>query len=117
MRGRSRSRRRFDSLRLNCSFSTVKGLEDRPDVARRLSDAHGMMCRTGHFCAQPLVDAHSAGRVLRASAYVYNTLDELNAFFAALDEEPARCACPEPDSAQRLCADVERGPHDHGGWV
>ena len=59
---------------------------DTGDVARVLSDSYGIMCRTGHHCAQPLIDAFTTHDVLRISAYVYNTEEEIAAFFSALDD-------------------------------
>ena len=56
------------------------------EVARALSDSFGIMCRSGHMCCQPFVDARFGGEVLRASAYVYTTDDDITRFFEALDE-------------------------------
>ncbi len=64
----------------------IPGVTRLDDVAQLLSDAHGIMCRTGHHCAQPLVDHFTADEALRASAYVYNTSEEIAALFAALDD-------------------------------
>ncbi|WP_216626952.1 aminotransferase class V-fold PLP-dependent enzyme [Corallococcus exercitus] len=64
----------------------VEGLEDLSDVSRALSDAHGVMCRNGHLCAQPLVDHYTSGEVLRMSAYLYNTVEEVEYALSALDE-------------------------------
>jgi cysteine desulfurase / selenocysteine lyase len=64
----------------------LRGVTSLDDVARILSDAHGIMCRTGHHCAQPLVDTFTTGGVLRVSAYVYNTAEEISTFFSALDD-------------------------------
>jgi cysteine desulfurase/selenocysteine lyase len=64
----------------------LSGCDDLGDVARMLSDAYGVMCRSGHLCAQPLVDALHDGEVLRFSAYIYNTEDEIRGAFTALDE-------------------------------
>lgn len=64
----------------------VRGCDDLKDLSRILSDSYGIMCRSGHLCAQPLVDALTAGEVLRVSAYVYNTEQEITRFFDALDE-------------------------------
>jgi cysteine desulfurase / selenocysteine lyase len=69
---------------------SVAGLRNLGDVARVLSDSYGVMCRSGHLCSQPLVDHLYDGQVLRLSAYVYNTLDEVVDAFAALDEVLAR---------------------------
>ena len=56
------------------------------DIARMLSDSYGVMCRTGHMCAQPLVDYLANGEILRASAYLYNTKQDVMDLFQALDE-------------------------------
>jgi cysteine desulfurase/selenocysteine lyase len=64
----------------------MRGVTRLDDVARILSDSHGIMCRTGHHCAQPLIDAFTTDEVLRASAYAYNTTEEIAAFFNALDD-------------------------------
>lgn len=66
------------------SFS-IAGCEDLRDLSRALSDGYGIMCRSGHLCCQPLVDSHSDAEVLRVSAYLYNTQDEVERVFAALD--------------------------------
>lgn len=55
-------------------------------VATALSDSHSIMCRSGHLCCQPFVDACFGGEVLRASAYVYTSEDDITRFFEALDE-------------------------------
>lgn len=56
------------------------------DIARMLSDSYGIMCRTGHMCAQPLVDFLANGEILRASGYLYNTKQDVTDLFEALDE-------------------------------
>jgi cysteine desulfurase / selenocysteine lyase len=56
------------------------------DIARMLSDSYGVMCRTGHMCAQPLVDYLANGEILRASGYLYNTKQDVMDLFQALDE-------------------------------
>ncbi len=64
----------------------VKGLEDLDDFARILSDSYGIMCRNGHLCAQPYIDAINHGQVLRASAYFYTSRNDVDKFFNSLDE-------------------------------
>jgi cysteine desulfurase/selenocysteine lyase len=66
------------------SFS-IEGCADLRDLSRALSDGYGIMCRSGHLCCQPLVDSRSEAEVLRVSAYIYNTIDEVRQVFAALD--------------------------------
>jgi len=65
---------------------SVNGCEDLSDIARALSDSYGIMCRTGHMCAQPVVDNQMNGEILRISAYIYNTTEEVEKFYKALDE-------------------------------
>ena len=64
----------------------VRGCPDLTDLARILSDSYGVMCRTGHHCAQPYVDSFGHHQVLRLSAYAYTTEDDIAAAFRALDE-------------------------------
>ncbi|MDP4489527.1 MULTISPECIES: aminotransferase class V-fold PLP-dependent enzyme [Pseudoalteromonas] len=64
----------------------IRGCDDLSDIARSLSDSYGIMCRTGHMCAQPVVDNQMGGEILRISAYIYNTPDEIEKFYLALDE-------------------------------
>jgi cysteine desulfurase/selenocysteine lyase len=64
----------------------VRSCADLTELARILSDSYGVMCRTGHHCAQPFVDAFGRGQVLRMSAYAYTTGGDITAAFEALDE-------------------------------
>jgi cysteine desulfurase / selenocysteine lyase len=63
----------------------IDGLQNLSDVTRSLSDSYGIMCRNGHLCAQPLVDAYTDGEVLRVSAAIYTTPAEITKTFEALD--------------------------------
>ncbi|RBQ20686.1 cysteine desulfurase [Spongiactinospora rosea] len=56
------------------------------EVARMLSDSYGLMVRSGHLCAQPLVTELAGGESLRVSAYSYNEVAEIERFYQALDE-------------------------------
>ncbi len=49
-----------------------------------LLDKLGIAVRTGHHCAQPLMDRYGVTGMVRASLAVYNTLDEVQAFLAAV---------------------------------
>jgi cysteine desulfurase/selenocysteine lyase len=64
---------------------TVASAARLDHLARALSDSYGVMCRSGHLCAQPLVDRLARGQVLRMSSYLYNDTDEIEAAFQALD--------------------------------
>jgi cysteine desulfurase / selenocysteine lyase len=56
------------------------------EVARLLSDSYGLMVRSGHLCAQPLVTKLAGGETLRVSAYLYNDVADIERFYLALDE-------------------------------
>lgn len=53
------------------------------DVATML-DAAGVCVRAGHHCAQPLMRALGAAATTRASFWVYNTLDDVDALVRAV---------------------------------
>ncbi|KRW92548.1 cysteine desulfurase [Alicyclobacillus tengchongensis] len=55
------------------------------DVATVL-DAAGVAVRAGHHCAQPLMRILNVGATARASFYLYNTEDDVDAFVAALKQ-------------------------------
>ncbi len=65
---------------------SIPGMENLDDFARILSDSFGIMCRTGHLCAQPYIDVMSKGQVLRASAYFYTSLESVDKFFESVDQ-------------------------------
>lgn len=71
--------------RVGIASLKLPGLDNLGDAARILSDSYGVMCRTGHMCAQPLVEHFAMSQVLRMSTYVYNTQDEIQRAFSALD--------------------------------
>lgn len=49
-----------------------------------LLDQLGIAVRTGHHCAQPLMESYGIEGTVRASFALYNTHDEVDAFVAAL---------------------------------
>lgn len=49
-----------------------------------LLDRQGVAIRTGHHCAEPLMNRLGVPGTARASFSLYNTLEEVDAFFAAL---------------------------------
>ena len=49
-----------------------------------LLDRMGVAVRTGHHCAQPLMERLGVPGTVRASFAVYNTREEVDAFIAAL---------------------------------
>ena len=65
---------------------SIPGMDNLDDLARTLSDSYAIMCRTGHLCAQPYVNAVTSGQVIRVSGYFYNQLSDVERVFSALDE-------------------------------
>ena len=63
------------------SFS-VRGTHPH-DVATIL-DREGIAIRSGHHCAQPLMERLQVPALCRASVYLYNTEDEIDRLFAGL---------------------------------
>ncbi|MBI1947873.1 MAG: cysteine desulfurase [Deltaproteobacteria bacterium] len=55
-------------------------------VAMILSDTYKVMARSGHHCCHPYFDAVHASGALRLSAYLYNTVDEVDTAVAAVRE-------------------------------
>ena len=62
---------------------TIEGVH--PLDAAMLMDKMGVALRSGHMCAEPIVDRIGGGSMLRASLMAYNTLEEVEAFRAALE--------------------------------
>jgi len=57
------------------------------DVALALDVSANIMVRSGHHCAQPLSKTVLCRQgTVRASCYLYNTLDEINTFVSAVKE-------------------------------
>jgi cysteine desulfurase/selenocysteine lyase len=75
-----------DAVRGGIVSFSVAGNPRLKGAAKILSDSYGVMCRTGHMCAQPLVDHYTDGEVLRVSAYLYTTSADVRTVFAALDD-------------------------------
>lgn len=60
----------------------VEGIH--PHDLGQVLDAHGVSIRTGHHCAWPLHRACKANSTARASFYLYNTEDEVDALVVAV---------------------------------
>ena len=50
-----------------------------------LLDRLGIAIRTGHHCAQPLIDHFSIPGTVRASFAMYNTVEEVDTFIAGIN--------------------------------
>ena len=51
-----------------------------------LLDKMGIAVRTGHHCAQPIMDFYNIPGTVRASFSFYNTTEEIDAFFVAVNK-------------------------------
>ena len=56
-----------------------------PEDFARLLDAQGIAVRTGHHCAQPLMDKLGVNGTIRASFYLYNDDSDAEIFLASID--------------------------------
>jgi cysteine desulfurase/selenocysteine lyase len=54
-----------------------------PYDAGTIYDKFGIAVRTGHHCAQPLIERYEVPGMIRASFALYNTLDEIDRFVEA----------------------------------
>ena len=57
-----------------------------PQDLGTLLDHHGIAIRTGHHCAMPVMEHYGIAGTARASFALYNTLDEVDALFDALEQ-------------------------------
>jgi len=63
------------------------GLEDvHPHDRATIVDQEGVCIRAGHHCAQPLMRCLGVPATARASFYIYNTRDDVDALIAALEK-------------------------------
>jgi cysteine desulfurase/selenocysteine lyase len=60
--------------------------EVHPHDMATILDQEGLCIRAGHHCAQPLMRVLGVSATARASFYVYNTPDEIDALVGALDK-------------------------------
>ena len=56
-----------------------------PEDFARLLDAQGIAVRTGHHCAQPLMNKLGISGTIRASFYLYNDQSDADAFLSGID--------------------------------
>lgn len=62
----------------------LKGVHPH-DLATAL-DSEGIAVRAGHHCAQPLMEWCEASSTVRASFYIYNTIEEIDQFIESLEK-------------------------------
>jgi len=58
--------------------------EIHPNDIGVLLDKHGIAVRTGHHCAQPIMDFYKIPGTIRASFSFYNTKEEIDVFITSL---------------------------------
>ena len=56
-----------------------------PEDFARLPDAQGIAVRTGHHCAQPLMNKLGISGTIRASFYLYNDQSDADSFLSGID--------------------------------
>ena len=56
-----------------------------PEDFARLLDAQGIAVRTGHHCAQPLMERLGVSGTIRASFYIYNDDSDADKLLAGID--------------------------------
>ena len=78
------------------SFS-LKGVH--PHDVSSLLDAEGIAIRSGHHCAQPLMERLGVPALSRASPYLYNDVDDLDRLFDGLEKVEAVFATPRPQGS------------------
>ena len=67
------------------SFNVFRGDQlIHPFDVGTLLDRQGVAVRTGHHCAEPLIDYLAVPGTVRASFGLYNTREDIDAFIAAL---------------------------------
>ncbi len=65
------------------SFTMAKA---HPHDIASILDVEGVCIRSGHHCAQPLMDRYDLAATARASFYVYNDLEDVDRLAAALQK-------------------------------
>ena len=69
-----------DAAVVSFNHSTI-----HPEDFARLLDAQGVAVRTGHHCAQPLMDKLGVSGTIRASFYLYNDESDAEVFISGVD--------------------------------
>ena len=67
-----------------------------PHDIGQVLDTKGVAIRTGHHCAQPVMLALNVPATARASFYIYNTTDEVDALASGLEEVSRFFGVPGP---------------------
>jgi len=62
-----------------------EGIMIHPHDVAQILDLEGIALRSGHHCAQPLMERLGVPATSRASFYIYNGKDDVDAFVDSLD--------------------------------
>lgn len=62
----------------------VEGIH--PTDLSTILDQSGIAVRSGHLCTQPLHQSLGVAASIRASPYIYNTLEDVDCFVQSLEE-------------------------------
>ncbi len=73
------------SLDERTSLNTFTKGDPHPHDIGTIVDSEGVAIRTGHHCAQPVMEHFGIAATARASFYLYNTTDEVDRLVEALD--------------------------------
>lgn len=57
-----------------------------PTDLSTILDQSGIAVRSGHLCTQPLHQALGVSASIRASPYIYNTMDDIDRFVSSLED-------------------------------
>ncbi len=63
----------------------MEGIMIHPHDVAQILDLEGIALRSGHHCAQPLMERLGVPATSRASFYIYNGKDDVDAFIESLD--------------------------------
>lgn len=76
----------YGEAKAKASVLSFTMANSHPTDVGMILDSQGIAIRTGHHCAQPLMDRFGVPATARASFAVYNTLEEVETFVHALEK-------------------------------
>ena len=73
------------ALRAGLFNFNIEGMEPH-NIAIMMDEAHNVMLRSGAHCVHSWFNAHNLKGSVRASLYLYNTIEECELFLKSLNE-------------------------------
>ena len=71
----------------NCGSIISFNLKNiHPHDLAQLLDQDNIAVRAGHHCAQPIIDKLGVSSTIRASFYIYNTVEEIDKFYMSIEK-------------------------------